>query len=86
MHGHRPSAAEVRSWERSIPALTVALNDAGLGEVEVEVRLEYVLPLNSKRADAVLAGVHPTTGEPSYVVVELKQWSRANCSRAGGRA
>ncbi|WGD39511.1 DUF2075 domain-containing protein [Streptomyces cathayae] len=75
MHGYRPSPAEARSWERSIPALTAALNDAGLGEVEV--MLEYALPLNSKRADAVLAGVHPTTGEPSYVVVELKQWSQA---------
>ncbi|MFF4399066.1 DNA/RNA helicase domain-containing protein [Streptomyces sp. NPDC001480] len=75
MHGYRPSAAEVRSWERSIPALAAALNDAGLGEVEV--MLEYALPLNSKRADAVLAGVHPATGEPSYVVVELKQWSQA---------
>ncbi|MFJ4691113.1 DUF2075 domain-containing protein [Streptomyces sp. NPDC088766] len=75
MHGHRPSAAEARSWERSIPALAAALNDAGLGEVEV--MLEYALPLNSKRADAVLAGVHPVTGEPSYLVVELKQWSQA---------
>ncbi|AGS72852.1 DUF2075 domain-containing protein [Streptomyces collinus] len=75
MHGYRPSAAEVRSWERSIPALAAALNDAGLGEVEI--MLEYALPLNSKRADAVLAGVHPVTGEPSYVVVELKQWSQA---------
>ncbi|GGL79571.1 ATP-binding protein [Streptomyces fumigatiscleroticus] len=75
MHGHRPSASEVRSWERSIPALAAALNDAGLGDVEV--MLEYALPLNSKRADAVLAGVHPATGEPSYVVVELKQWSQA---------
>ncbi|MGW7822383.1 DNA/RNA helicase domain-containing protein [Streptomyces puniciscabiei] len=75
MHGYRPSAAEARSWERSIPALAGVLNDAGLGEVEI--MLEYALPLNSKRADAVLAGVHPTTGEPSYVVVELKQWSQA---------
>ncbi|MEW2255895.1 DUF2075 domain-containing protein [Streptomyces sp. NPDC047869] len=75
MHGYRPSAAEVRSWERSIPALAAALNDAGLGEVEI--MLEYALPLNSKRADAVLAGVHPVTGESSYVVVELKQWSQA---------
>ncbi|GAA2278217.1 ATP-binding protein [Streptomyces ruber] len=75
MHGHRPSTSEIRSWERSIPALATALNDAGLGDVEV--MLEYALPLNSKRADAVLAGVHPTTGEPSYVVVELKQWSQA---------
>ncbi|MEU1541829.1 DUF2075 domain-containing protein [Actinacidiphila glaucinigra] len=75
MHGYRPGPSEARSWERSIPALVEALNDAGLGGVEV--MLEYALPLNSKRADAVLAGVHPSTGEPSYVIVELKQWSQA---------
>ncbi|MFD0339576.1 DNA/RNA helicase domain-containing protein [Streptomyces sp. NPDC127117] len=74
-HGRRPGDSEVRSWERSIPALTNALVEAGLGDVEV--MLEYSLPLTSKRADAILAGVHPTTGEPSYVVVELKQWSAA---------
>ncbi|MEU1119267.1 MULTISPECIES: DUF2075 domain-containing protein [unclassified Streptomyces] len=72
-HGYRPNPSEARSWERSIPALTAALNDAGLGDVEV--MLEYALPMNSKRADAVLAGIHPCTGDPSYVVVELKQWS-----------
>ncbi|NNN33196.1 DUF2075 domain-containing protein [Streptomyces sp. S3(2020)] len=75
MHGYSPGLSEVRSWERSIPALTAVLNEAGLGDVEVMI--EYALPLNSKRADAVLAGVHPVTGEPSYVVVELKQWSQA---------
>ena len=75
VHGHRPSSSEVRSWERSIPVLASALNEAGLGQVEI--LLEYGLPLNSKRADAVLAGVHPKTGLPSYVVVELKQWSSA---------
>lgn len=74
-HGYRPGPSEARAWERSIPALTNALRDAGLGDVEV--LLEYDLPLTSKRADAVLAGVHPRTGEPSYVVVELKQWSQA---------
>ncbi|MET9141385.1 DUF2075 domain-containing protein [Streptomyces parvulus] len=73
MHGYQPSTSEARSWERSIPVLAAALNDAGLGDVEM--MLEYALPLNSKRADVVLAGVHPSTGEPSYVVVELKQWS-----------
>jgi uncharacterized protein len=52
-----------------------SLIDAGLGEIEV--LLEYGLPLTSKRADAVLAGFHPRTGESSYVVVELKQWSNA---------
>jgi hypothetical protein len=75
LHGHQPGPSEARSWQRSIPALATALTDAGLGDVEV--MLEYALPLNSKRADAVLAGIHPATGEPSYVVVELKQWSQA---------
>ncbi|MFD7517948.1 DNA/RNA helicase domain-containing protein [Streptomyces niveus] len=75
MHGYMPGDSEVRSWKGSIPELAAALNDAGLGDVEV--MLEYSLPLNSKRADAVLAGEHPITGEPSYVVVELKQWSQA---------
>jgi len=50
--------------------------EAGLGDVEALV--EYQLPLTSKRADVVLAGVHPRHGTPSYVVVELKQWTRAN--------
>ena len=30
-----------------------------------------------QRADVVLAGTHPRTGEASYVIVELKQWSAA---------
>ncbi|MFD5144508.1 DNA/RNA helicase domain-containing protein [Streptomyces sp. NPDC058401] len=75
VHGHKPSPGEARSWERSIPVVANALNDAGLGQVEMLI--EYGLPLTSKRADVVLAGKHPRTGEPSYVVVELKQWSQA---------
>jgi hypothetical protein len=75
LHGRNAGQSEIRSWERSLPALVNALTEAGLGEVEVLV--EYSLPLTSKRADAVLAGVHPVTGEPSYVIVELKQWSEA---------
>ncbi len=73
--GHHPAPAEVRSWERSLPVLLDDLLDAGLDQVEV--LLEYRLPLTSKRADVVLCGVHPMTGRPSYVVVELKQWAHA---------
>lgn len=39
--------------------------------------IEYQLPLSSKRADVVLAGVDRRTGGDAYVVVELKQWSQA---------
>ncbi|WP_445263219.1 DNA/RNA helicase domain-containing protein [Pseudokineococcus sp. 5B2Z-1] len=71
--GHRALSAEARSWRASIPVLVRDLHDAGLGDVQV--LLEYRLPLTSRRIDAVLAGTHPRTGKPSYVAVELKQWS-----------
>ncbi|MEV8631938.1 DUF2075 domain-containing protein [Streptosporangium sp. NPDC051023] len=70
-----PSPAERRSWDRSLPLLARDLVDAGLGAVEMLV--EYQLPLTSKRADVVLAGVDRRTAGDAYVVVELKQWSRA---------
>lgn len=74
--GRRASPSEVVSWGRSLPVLAHDLLQAGLDSVEVLV--EYRLPLTSKRADVVLAGAHPRTGAPSYVVVELKQWSHAH--------
>ncbi|WP_434098576.1 DNA/RNA helicase domain-containing protein [Streptomyces mirabilis] len=70
-----PSSGERRSWENSLPALAEVLCDAGLDDIEVLI--EHQLPLTSLRADIVLAGSHPTTGRPSYVIVELKQWSEA---------
>lgn len=74
-YGYHASKAEVRSWERSVAVLVSDLEDAGLSQAEV--LLEYRLPLTSKRADVVVCGVHPTTGDASYVVVELKQWTSA---------
>ncbi|MEY2433368.1 MAG: uncharacterized protein QOC92_3093 [Acidimicrobiaceae bacterium] len=73
--GRRASPSEQSSWRKSLPAFATDLVDAGLGEVEMLV--EYHLPLTSQRTDVILAGVHPLTGQPSYVIVELKQWSTA---------
>ena len=77
--GRRAGASEVpsweRSWERSLPVLAQDLIQAGLDDVEVLV--EHQLPLSSRRIDVVLAGLHPQTRRPSFVVVELKQWSAA---------
>ncbi|MFE3329758.1 DNA/RNA helicase domain-containing protein [Streptomyces sp. NPDC059176] len=70
-----PSPSERHSWENSLPALAEVLCDAGLDDIEVLI--EHRLPLTSLRADIILAGSHPTTGRPSYVIVELKQWSEA---------
>ncbi|GAB2734088.1 DUF2075 domain-containing protein [Salinifilum aidingensis] len=76
--GSRVGVSEVRSWQRSLPVLLGDLADAGLGHVEV--LLEHKLPHSPRRVDAVLCGTHPKTGEPSYVLVELKQWSHAEAA------
>ncbi|GLF95419.1 DNA/RNA helicase domain-containing protein [Streptomyces yaizuensis] len=43
----------------------------------VEVLGEFPVPGTRTRVDALLAGVHPRTGEPSYAMVELKRSRRA---------
>ncbi len=73
--GRSPSESERKFWRRSLPILARDLVEAGLGEIEMLI--EYELPLTSKRADVVLAGVDRLTGGDAYVVVELKQWSQA---------
>lgn len=73
--GQRPSPGEARSWAMSLPVLAADLSSAGLSDVEMLV--EYRLPLTSKRADVVLAGVSRATGRHAYLVVELKQWGEA---------
>lgn len=51
---------EKRSWRNSLPVLAEDLDSAGLGNIDV--LLEYSLPLTSQRADVILAGTHPKTG------------------------
>jgi len=74
--GQRPSPGERTSWGMSLPVLAADLVGAGRGDVEMLI--EYRLPLTSKRADVVLAGMSSRTGEPAYLVVEMKQWSQAH--------
>jgi hypothetical protein len=71
----RTGVGEVNSWRHSLPAFLGDLRDAGLDHVEV--LLEHRLPYSPKRVDALLCGVHPRTSRPSYVLVELKQWTTA---------
>jgi uncharacterized protein len=74
-YGYSPGPAEVRSWERSIPAAVKELRAADLDALEVLV--EWQLPLTSKRVDLAVLGQHPRRG-PSCVLIENKQWSRAD--------
>ncbi|MGC4994187.1 DNA/RNA helicase domain-containing protein [Nocardia salmonicida] len=69
------SGSEIRFWEKCLPILANDLLECGLGEVEMLIN--YRLPMASSRVDVILCGVHPTTGADNYVLVELNQWTAA---------
>ncbi|QUQ67929.1 hypothetical protein JJ691_56670 [Kutzneria sp. CA-103260] len=73
---------EVGAWRNSLPILLDVMQRAGM--TNVQVVLEHRLPYSPKRVDAVLCGLCPGTSEPSYLLVELKQWSGPVVSEAGG--
>jgi DUF2075 family protein len=70
--GHKPGPSEVASWQNSLTALQVLLDQAELNDHGII--LEYQLGNTSKRLDAMLTG-HSATSAENAVVVELKQWS-----------
>jgi DUF2075 family protein len=70
---YEPAQSEVRSWLNSLPAVAGELAAAGLDDVEV--LLEYTLPLTSRRLDVLLLGRRPKAGAISAVVWENKQWT-----------
>lgn len=70
--GYRPAPSEVASWQNSLMALSMLVDQAELNDHGVI--LEYQLGNTSRRLDAMLTGRSPTSAE-NAVVVELKQWS-----------
>lgn len=69
--GTPPANGLVEAWENSLPPVINALVERGLGQVEVFI--EFGLPHTDADVDMLLAGVHPGSGAPSYVLIELKQ-------------
>ncbi|MBA2311662.1 MAG: DUF2075 domain-containing protein [Actinobacteria bacterium] len=79
--GHKPGPSEVASWQNSLQALALLINQAKLEDHGVI--LEYQLGNTSKRLDAMLTGRSSTSAE-NAVVVELKQWGTTAPSPAEG--
>ena len=73
--GHKPAPSEVASWQNSLMALQLLLDQAQLNDHGVI--LEYQLGNTSRRLDAMLTG-HAASSAENAVVVELKQWSGAS--------
>jgi len=70
---HKPGDPEIQSWQNSLSRFARVLEHADLRDQGIIV--EYRLPLTSKRLDVLIAG-NSAIGDPSSVVVELKQWDQ----------
>lgn len=71
----RESYSEFNSWKSSLPRMSLAIADSRISD-DVQVALEYQIPLTSKRVDFMVAGTDGA--RDNVVIVELKQWE--NCS------
>src|SRR4051794_16622465 len=76
-----PSPSEVRSWEKSLTAVAEDVDAADVPAAAVLV--EHMLPLSSKRLDIFLFG-RSAAGEVRPLVLELKQWTRADIDDVEG--
>ena len=66
---------EFRSWQNSLHFMRAAIDDPEIAN-DVTVAVEYQIPRTSKRVDFIIAGADQE-GKSNVVVVELKQWERA---------
>ena len=74
--------AEKLAWQNSLPKLQQVLDDPMFSE-DIQVCIEYQIPLTSKRIDFLIGGADET-GHEQIIVVELKQWEEAaRTSREG---
>ena len=67
--------SEYQSWQNSLHFMRSAIDDPDIPN-DVEVAIEYQIPRTSKRVDFMIAGAD-SANTNNVVVVELKQWSKA---------
>ena len=73
----RESIAEFNSWKASLPQMALIMSDSRIND-DVQVALEYQIPLTSKRVDFMIGG---SDGEKdNVIIVELKQWGKCQAT------
>ena len=66
---------EFESWHNSMNFMRNIVDDSEIDD-DVQIAIEYNIPQTSKRVDFIIAGADRKDKE-NIVIVELKQWSRA---------
>lgn len=76
--GYLPGDAERRSWQNSMHFMESVLRQANIPG-DCGILIEYNLPSTNKRIDFMITG-QDAERRNSFVVVELKQWERAEAT------
>ncbi|MBR5136889.1 MAG: DUF2075 domain-containing protein [Clostridia bacterium] len=73
----RESLAEFNSWKASLQRMALIMADSRIHN-DVQVALEYQIPLTSKRVDFMVGGSDGS--KDNVVIVELKQWEKCQAT------
>ena len=73
----REGLSEYNSWKTSLPQIGLVLADNRIDD-DVQVALEYQIPLTSKRVDFMVGGSNGKTD--NVVIVELKGWEKCTAT------
>lgn len=68
--------SQYRAWSNSLQFMENMLRRSKAPK-SCGVLIEYNLPSTSRRVDFIVTGYDQKEGKPSFVVIELKQWSEA---------
>lgn len=66
---------EFAAWQNSMQFMRNIVDDSEIDD-DVQIAIEYNIPQTSKRVDFIIIGANEK-GKDNIVIVELKQWSRA---------
>ncbi len=80
--GRRVSPSEMRSWQSSLTAFAIALNDDQVPD-DAGIAIEYGIHGTSKRIDMMVSGLDEK-GAKNVVIVELKQWESVEKTEKDG--
>ena len=73
--GRHTPTSEMRAWTNSLGYMGTILSNSTVPD-NAGVAIEYNIPYTSKRVDLIVSG-YDEQGRNSAVIVELKQWEKA---------
>jgi uncharacterized protein len=80
--GRRVSDSERRSWGNSLGYMERVVRRSQIDD-SCGVLIEYIIPSTSNRIDFFVSG-HDEQGNKNFIIVELKQWERAEATEKEG--